>query len=116
MKIKRLKDISSEDVTDYNSTGTAIQWIWSKDDNVPNFFLRRFVITPGNQIGLHNHAEEHEIFILEGEGLVFNDSGEKFHIKPEDTLFVPSNEPHGYKNTGQTNLVFLCIIPRLKKE
>lgn len=105
-----------EDVTDYDSTGTTIQWIWSKKDNVPNFFLRRFVVTPGNQIGLHNHAEEHEIFILEGEGLVFNDSGEKFNIKLEDTLFVPPNEPHGYKNTGQTNLVFLCIIPRLKKD
>jgi quercetin dioxygenase-like cupin family protein len=116
MKLKKLKNISSEDITDYGSTGTTIQWIWSRDDHVPNFFLRRFIITPGNQIGLHNHAEEHEIFILNGEGLVFNDAGEEYHIEPEDTLYVPPNEPHGYKNTGQTDLIFLCIIPHLKKD
>jgi quercetin dioxygenase-like cupin family protein len=116
MKIKNINQISSEDVTMYGSTGTSIQWIWSKDDDVPNFFLRRFIITPKNQIGLHSHQEEHEIFILAGEGEVFNDSGELFRVKPEDSLYVPPNEAHGYRNTGNVDLVFLCIIPRLSKE
>jgi len=114
MKIKNLSDITSSNITDFGSTGTSIQWLWSKDDGVPNFYLRRYVITPDNQIGLHSHLEEHEIFILQGEGLVFNDSGEEFPIKPEDSLYVPPNEAHGYRNTGQSDLVFLCIIPRLK--
>lgn len=114
MKRKNLTEISSSNVTDFGSTGTSIQWIWSKDDEVPNFYLRRFVITPGNQIGLHSHPEEHEIFILHGEGIIINDLGEEFPIKPEDSLYVPPNEVHGYRNIGQDDLVFLCIIPRLK--
>ncbi|MHA2136917.1 MAG: cupin domain-containing protein [Candidatus Hodarchaeales archaeon] len=111
MKIKESLNIKSEKITMYGSTGTSIQWLWSKEDGAPNFALRRFVIEPGGQIGIHDHDEEHEIFILSGEGFVFNDSGEKFNIKANDTLYVPSNEPHGYKNNGNRELIFLCIIP-----
>ena len=115
MKIKKTSDLPPTDVSMYGSTGTTIQWIWGEDDNVPNFFLRRFEITPGNQIGLHNHLEEHEIFILSGEGIAFNGKGEEAQIKANDSLYIPPNEYHGYKNTGKTELIFLCIIPRLKK-
>jgi quercetin dioxygenase-like cupin family protein len=114
MKIKDSMKVESEDITMYGSTGTSIQWLWSKNDKVPNFALRRFVIKPGGNIGLHNHSEEHEIYILAGKGIVFNDSEEEFRINANDTLFVPQNESHGYRNTGQENLEFLCIIPILE--
>ena len=112
MKLKRLHNIPSEEITMFGSTGTTIQWLWSKEE-APHFALRRFVIKPNGEIGIHDHEEEHEIFILSGEGIVFNDSGEEFHIKSQDTLFVSGNEAHGYRNVGKNGLVFLCIIPIL---
>lgn len=114
MKIKEINKIKSESVSMYRSTGTSIQWLWGKDDGVPNFALRKFTLKPGGNIGLHNHREEHEIYILSGEGKVFDDSGNEHHIKETDTLFVPPNEAHGYTNTGTEDLQFLCIIPLLK--
>jgi len=114
MNLKNIHDIPSEEVTMFGSRGTSIQWLWSKDE-VPHFALRRFVISPNGEIGIHQHEEEHEIFILSGEGVVFNDSGEEFPIHPQDTLFVPGNEAHGYRNTGNEDLIFLCIIPIFSK-
>ncbi|MHA1975674.1 MAG: cupin domain-containing protein [Candidatus Hodarchaeales archaeon] len=111
MKIKESLKVKSENITMYNSTGTAMQWVWAKDDGALNFALRRFVIQPRSQIGIHDHREEHEIFVLSGEGTVFDDSGHKQNIKANDTLYVPPNEPHGYSNTGNYDLLFLCIIP-----
>ena len=111
MKIKETMNIESGNITMYNSTGTSIQWLWAKKDGAPNFALRRFVIESGGQIGVHDHNEEHEIFILAGNGSITNDSGDKYNIKANDTIFVPPNEPHGYTNTGNSDLVFLCIIP-----
>ena len=116
MKLKKVKEVPEEEVTAYGSTGTTIQWLWKKDDGVPRFALRRFKITPGGEIGLHGHPEEHEIFIMEGKALVFNDSGDEFNVEPQDVLYVPPDEIHGYKNTGDTDFVFLCIIPILPKE
>ncbi len=111
MEMKNTMNIESENITLYNSTGTSIQWLWGKNDGVPNFALRRFVIKAGGQIGIHSHREEHEIYILSGEGTAFNDSGKKITLSMNDTLYVPPNEPHGYTNTGNTDLIFLCIIP-----
>ena len=116
MKIKESLKVESENISLYGSTGTSIQWLWSKEDGVPHFALRRFVIKPGGKIGLHNHGEEHEIFFLSGTGKVFNNSGEEYEVKANDTLFVPQNEPHGYYNSGNEDLIFLCIIPLLQKE
>ncbi|MHA1206977.1 MAG: cupin domain-containing protein [Candidatus Hodarchaeales archaeon] len=114
MKIKQNNAIKSESVNMYGSTGTSIQWLWGKDDGVPNFALRKFIIKPGGNIGLHNHREEHEIYIMSGEGIVFDESGNEYHIKETDSLFVLPNEAHGYTNTGKEDLQFLCIIPILK--
>ncbi|MCK4845018.1 MAG: cupin domain-containing protein, partial [Candidatus Heimdallarchaeota archaeon] len=44
---------------------------------------------------------------------VFNDE-ETIEIKENDVLYVPPNEPHGYRNTGNNNLIFLCTIPFLE--
>jgi quercetin dioxygenase-like cupin family protein len=115
MKIKDSSTIATENVSMFGSTGTSIKWLWSKKDDVPNFALRKFSIAPNGEIGIHSHDEEHEIFILSGAGLVYNDSGEKYDIKPNITLYVPPNEPHGYRNTGKSDLEFLCIIPIIEK-
>ncbi len=115
MKIKDSSIVSTESVSMFGSTGTSIKWLWSKDDGVPNFALRKFSISPGGEIGIHSHDEEHEIYILSGSGVVFNDSGKKYAIKSDTTLYVPPKESHGYKNTGKDILEFLCIIPLLEK-
>jgi quercetin dioxygenase-like cupin family protein len=114
MNLKNVHDIPSEEVTMFESRGTFIQWLWSKEE-VPHFALRRFVINPNGEIGIHQHKEEHEIFILSGDGVVFNDSGEEFFVHPQDTLFVPGYEAHGYRNMGKADLIFLCIIPILSE-
>ena len=116
LKQKNIKNVHLEDVSMYESTGTSIQWLWGKKDGVTRFALRRFKISPKGMIGLHNHLEEHEIYILEGEGIVFNESGDETRVQPQDTLYIPPNEPHGYRNLGEKDLIFLCIIPILEKE
>lgn len=113
IKIKEIDKLKSESVSIYGSTGTSIQWLWGKDDGVPNFALRKFILEPGGNIGLHTHREEHEIYILSGNGIAFDDSGNEFFIKESDTRFVPPNKVHGYTNTGKEDLEFLRIIPLL---
>ena len=109
---KNIYEIKSQDVTMANSKKTSIQWLVAKEDGAKNFALRRFSIGVGGKIGLHDHKEEHEIFVLSGNGITFT-KDEEYEIRAEDVLFVPPNEPHGYKNIGNTDLVFLCVIPLL---
>jgi len=113
MKLKHYSDVSKQNVSDYGSTGTSIRWLINREnEGAPRFALRRFEIEPGGQIGIHNHPQEHEIYCLGGEGEVFTHN-EKVTMKKDDVLYVPPDEPHGYKNNGKEPFIFLCVIPYL---
>ncbi|MHA1407566.1 MAG: cupin domain-containing protein [Candidatus Heimdallarchaeaceae archaeon] len=114
MKKKHFTDVEKKEVHDYGSTKTTIRWLITKEDGAPRFAMRRFEIEPGGQIGIHGHPEEHEIYILSGKGEVFSHF-EKYEVKENDVLYVSPNEYHGYKNTGDEPLIFICVIPYLEK-
>jgi quercetin dioxygenase-like cupin family protein len=80
----------------------------------PTFAMRLFEVEKGGCSPLHTHSWEHEAFILEGEGVVFD--GEKATpFKANDVVFVPPDEWHQFKNTGTRTLKFLCLIPHPKQ-
>ncbi|MBS7650614.1 cupin domain-containing protein [Candidatus Bathyarchaeota archaeon] len=75
-----------------------------------NFAMRFFEVTPGGFSPLHKHPWEHEVFILEGEGIV-TDGKEDRRFRQGDAIFIPPNEEHPLKNTGSSTLKLLCVIP-----
>jgi len=93
--------------------GVTIRWLVSPKIGAKNFAMRYFVLKKGAEIPIHHHDWEHEIFILKGEGIITNGE-EDVHVKPGTFLYVPPNEPHGYKALTET-LEFLCIIPAKKE-
>ena len=72
--------------------------------------MRLFEVEPGRYSPLHSHPWEHEIFILEGEGVAIGGEEEKT-IKKGDVIFIPPEERHQLRNTGEEKLSFLCLIP-----
>ncbi|NJE43184.1 cupin domain-containing protein [Thermococcus sp. GR6] len=89
--------------------GVTIRWLVSPKLGAKNFAMRYFVLKKGAEIPLHSHDWEHEIFIMKGEGIITNGKGEH-HVKAGNFLYVPPNEPHGYKALSET-FEFLCLIP-----
>lgn len=70
------------------------------------------VVQPGDALrAAHHHSDFEEcIYTLSGQGTTFADSGE-YHMKPGDTLLMPSGEKHVTRNTGSEPLVLLCFFP-----
>ena len=113
--VRHESDVPKEDVTAFGSTKTTIQWLTSeKDPEAKWFAMRRFVIQPGGHIGLHHHPWEHEIFVLEGEGVLLDDEGNKTQVKAGDAILVPGGIPHAYEVVGDKPFVFLCNTPHKK--
>lgn len=110
MKLKKADEVKIEEVRMDGVSNTQIQWLASKFDGAPNFAMRRFIIKPGGSIGLHDHPWEHEIYILKGSGTAYTDK-ERVDIGPGDVIFMPGDEPHGYDNTGEEDLMFICMVP-----
>lgn len=110
MKVVNADGVKKEEVTMAGVEGTRIQWLASKFDGAPNFAMRRFTMEPGGRISLHQHPWEHEIYILKGSATAYNEK-ERVEIRAGDVLFIPGNEPHGYDNNGEEELMFICMVP-----
>ena len=115
MKIVHYTDVKLEDVTMEGAKGAKIRWLISEKDGAPNFATRLFEVEPAGHTPFHTHNWEHENFVVEGEGVLVTEDGEKPFSKG-DVIYVPPNFKHSYKNTGSRTLKFLCIIPHRKYE
>lgn len=91
----------------------SIRWVIGKPEGAPNFAMRVIEFQAGAIFETHQHPYEHEIFVLEGEGLAQGPSGE-IEMRPGVALYVPPDEPHGYRNTGAGPLRFICVIPHVE--
>ncbi len=72
--------------------------------------MRLFEVGPGGYSPLHTHNWEHEVFILEGEGVV-TDGEKEAQIKSGTVVYVAPEEKHQFKNNVSDTLKFLCLIP-----
>ena len=61
------------------------------------------VLQPGGEQRVHSHQPEQVYFILEGRGLMTVGS-ETQRVGPGDSIFIPSEQPHGLKNDGEVVL------------
>ncbi|MHA1833631.1 MAG: cupin domain-containing protein [Candidatus Baldrarchaeia archaeon] len=113
MKVFSYREVKAEEVTEEGAAKTKIRWLIDEKTGAKNFFMRMFEVEPGGYTPLHMHPWEHEIFILEGEGTVVGEEGER-KVGPGDVIFIPPNEKHQLKNTGNQKFKFLCLIPSTK--
>ena len=115
MKLQHYKEVKLEKVEMEGAKGAKIRWLVSSADGAPNFAMRMFEVEPNGHTPFHTHSWEHENFIVEGEGSLITETGEK-PFKKGDFIYVPSGFKHSYKNTGNSILKFLCLIPNPESE
>jgi quercetin dioxygenase-like cupin family protein len=83
--------------------------------NVPLFAEEEFSgcllgFLPGQELPVHVHAHEHEVFdVWQGTGTMYLD-GEVVELKAGDTVFVPAGVEHGFKNTSADHWLVRATI------
>ena len=94
--------------------GVAIRWLIGAEQGAPNFAMRLLDIRPGGASPYHSHAEEHEVYVLEGRGIV-RQKGADLPFQAGDVIFINPYEEHQLVNVGDGMLRFICVIPILKR-
>ena len=102
-------DVDAKDAEE-GASKLKVRWLITKDIGAENFAMRLFEMEPGGYSPFHSHPWEHEVFILEGEGIVVGAEEER-KLKAGDVVFVHPNEQHQFKNNGKRTLKFLCLVP-----
>ncbi len=111
-KVVHYTQIPAEPVAE--AEGVTIRWLITRADGAPNFAMRLFELPPGSGSPHHRHDWEHEVFILDGEGVLRTEAGE-MSLRPGTAVLVPGGELHQFYNNGSGLLRFLCLIPHPKE-
>ena len=113
MKVFHYKNVETKDA-EGECSKVKIRWLINKEIGAKNFAMRMFEIGSGGYTPFHIHDWEHEVFILEGEGLLVAEDEERL-FRAGDVIFISPNEKHQFRNTGKSMIKILCLIP-YKKE
>lgn len=113
MKIFNYKKVEAKDA-EGGAFRVTVRWLITRNMGANNFAMRLFEVEPDGYSPLHTHPWEHEVFILEGDGVVF-DGQKSTPFTSNDVVFVPPDEWHQFKNTSKKTLKFLCLIPNSKE-
>jgi len=97
-------------VMEDGAEGVKVKWLLDKSIGTPTFMMRHFTVELGGFTPLHRHEWEHEVYVLEGEGLVRHED-RKYAIRPGDAILIPPNRLHQFRSTESSHLKFLCMIP-----
>jgi quercetin dioxygenase-like cupin family protein len=110
MKVIQYEQIPLAAVDTEGAVGCRIRCLVGEGDGAPSFTMRQFEVAAGGHTPKHAHGHEHEVFVLEGTGVVLE--GDREHpLRPGTAVYVPPGAMHQFRNTGAGPLKFLCLIP-----
>lgn len=110
MKVNHHEAIEQKPVDMEGAEGCSVRWLVSEQDGAPNFAMRQFEVAPGGHTPKHSHPYEHEVFVLEGDGVVLEGDAEH-PLRAGDVIFVQPDDVHQFRNTGDKPMKFLCMVP-----
>jgi quercetin dioxygenase-like cupin family protein len=106
MYVKDYRDVPSEPG---GADGLTIRWVINASQGATTFAMRVLELEPGKVSPLHQHDNEHEAFVLEGQGEVESGNSSKT-INEGSVVFIPGRETHQFRNTGKNTLRFIDVV------
>ena len=110
MIIQHSKEVESKKVEVKGVEGVYKQRLLTPEMGAPNFTMRKFTVEKGGFTFYHTHEFEHEIYILEGEGVARKEDDE-IKVQAGDAILVLPGDVHQLVNRGNSEFIFLCLIP-----
>jgi quercetin dioxygenase-like cupin family protein len=110
MKVNHFEEVAQAPVNMEGASGCQVRWLVDEKQGAPNFAMRQFEVAPGGYTPRHSHPYEHEVFVLEGTGVVY-EGDQEHRLSAGDVVFVVPGEVHQFRNTGDVPLKFLCMVP-----
>ncbi len=106
------ESVEAEDLTKNGASKVKVQYLIDERHGSNRFALRLYTVENGGHTPLDQHEYEHQVYILEGEGLLRLQQGQiplLRSLRKGDSIFIPSNALHQFINEREQALVFLCV-------
>ncbi len=72
--------------------------------------MRQFDLAVNGFSPCHKHPWPHINYVISGSGTLYLD-GQSYELGPGSIAYVPDNMEHQFRNSGNDDFSFLCIVP-----
>jgi quercetin dioxygenase-like cupin family protein len=110
MKVQPIESHEQQEVRMAGADRVHMRMLIGPKERAPTFHMREFEVAPGGCTPHHQHDFEHEVLVIEGQGVVKSDEGDR-PIHSGDVVYIPPNERHQFVAGADTQLRFICLIP-----
>lgn len=110
--IGKLNNLEPKKITHPDAALSQIRALVSPKEGWEGYVLRVIDVEPNGYTPAHQHLWPHINYILEGEGSLLID-GVWTDVEKDSYAYVPENAFHQFKNRGNTNFRFICIVPEI---
>ncbi|MFC1558195.1 cupin domain-containing protein [candidate division KSB1 bacterium] len=110
MKINRGDDVVEKAVDMEGAENVTMKILIGPDEGSDNIIMRYFKVLPNGHTPRHTHIQEHIVSIQKGKGIVLDNAGNENDVSAGDSVYVPSNEEHQFKNPHDEPFEFICNI------
>jgi len=90
--------------------GVTMRVVAGPAEKTPTFVMRVFEIESGCSTPFHAHPWEHEVFVLEGKGIL-KGGGKETPLMEGDAVVVLPNEQHSFLGIGKGTFRLICVVP-----
>ena len=95
MKVVHYEQLELSPVQMEGAVGCRMRCLIGEPDQAPSFSMRQFEVAAGGHTPKHSHGYEHEVFVLEGSGVVLEDDREH-PLRAGSVVLVPPHQVHQF--------------------
>lgn len=110
MKVVNYQDVTLQEVNIEGANKASIRKVLTANDGAPNFTMRVFELGEGGHTPLHQHDWEHEIYVIEGQGVLVTEDNKEIPLTPGTAILVKGQELHQFKNVSGETFKFMCLV------
>ena len=110
MPLLKNKDMKPVEVNMKNAENVLKQTAVTSQQGWDGWSMRIFTLKKDGYTPFHSHPWPHINYIIKGSGTLFID-GEEKKVSPGDTAYIKGDEKHQFKNKGNDDFSFICIVP-----
>lgn len=107
---KKDEDVREVSLDEAGISSVTRKILIGPEDGSENIIMRLFKVAPGGHTPYHTHELEHIVKVLTGRGIIRRGAEEHSEIAAGQSVFIPKDAPHQFRNPFDSPLEFLCII------
>ena len=111
MIVNNFKNLKPMTINSPEAKNAQMKVLVSANEGWEDYVMRVVEVEKTGYTPKHSHPWPHINYVIEGKGEIMIE-GEVNPVEAGSYAYIPANSLHQFRNTGDTQFKFICIVPK----